>query len=76
MRFRALASLTAIVATTALVRPAIADDRLPGAHPGREARCSITVESDTSLSATVIDAPLDEVMAEVARLQREAEEAQ
>ena len=67
MRFRALASLTAIVATTALVRPAIADDRLPGAHAGRENRCSITVESDASLSATVIDAPLDEVMAEVAR---------
>jgi hypothetical protein len=80
MRFRTLASIAAIFACAAtaasatLARPAIADElpalavgRAPTAHARRDVRCSIALEPDHTVSATVVDAPLDEVIAELAR---------
>jgi hypothetical protein len=80
MRFRTLASIAAILASAApaagamLARPAIADERpalavgrAPAAHAERDARCSIALEPDRTVSATVVDTPLDEVIAELAR---------
>jgi hypothetical protein len=77
MRFRDLASIAVVIATAAAAtlalpagaddRPALADARPSAANAGREARCSIALEPDQTLSATVVDTPLDEVLAELAR---------
>jgi hypothetical protein len=80
MRLPTLVSIAAIFASAAtaasatLARPAIADDRpalavgrAPVGHAERDARCSIALEPDHTVSATVVDTPLDEVIAELAR---------
>jgi hypothetical protein len=66
MTFGRMALLAAALAATTIATPAIAErDRSP-ADRGSEAQCSITVEPDGSLSGSVVDTPLDQVLARLA----------
>src|SRR5262249_37175042 len=66
MRFRNLALVAAIFAATTIARSAIAADDRARAGARREAQCSITLEADGSLSASIVDTPLDEALLRLA----------
>jgi hypothetical protein len=65
-RSRKLALLGALIAWMTIARAAIADDRAPS-RPTPTACYAFALDGDGSLSATLVDAPLDQVLDQLSR---------
>ncbi len=67
MRPRTLALVGAIVASATIARSAVGAGDRARPHATPEAYCAITLDGDGSLSAAIVDTPLDEVLAQLSR---------
>lgn len=62
MRARNLALLGALIASTTIARSAVGADDRARPHATPEVHCALTLDGDGSLSASIVDTPLDEVL--------------
>lgn len=62
MRLRDLALLGALIASTTIARSALGADDRARPHATSEAHCALTLDGEGSLSASIVDTPLDEIL--------------